>query len=195
MSNRRTQILDTALALAFDGGPKAVTTVAIARCLGLTQPAIYRHFRSKADLWRAITDRLGGEIAANIDAAVSLEAPAIDRLRALVLGHLALVSRTPALPEIMVTRDIDDEKAAVRAAMQERILAFQTVLVRLCADARSEGALGGNISPNDMATLLMGVMQSLVLRLLLNRDPTKLLDEGERLLTLQISALARESEA
>ncbi|GGD28975.1 TetR/AcrR family transcriptional regulator [Sinisalibacter lacisalsi] len=195
MSNRRTQILDTALALAFDGGPNAVTTVAIAQCLGLTQPAIYRHFRSKADLWRAITDRLGGEIAANIDAATTLEAPAIDRLRALVLGHLALVSRTPALPEIMVARDSDDEKAAMRAAMREHILAFQAALVQLCAEAQSEDALRGNISPNDLATLLMGVLQSLVLRLLLNRDPTKLLDEGERLLSLQISAFARESEA
>lgn len=195
MSNRRTQILDTALALAFDGGPNAVTTVAIAQCLGLTQPAIYRHFRSKADLWRAITDRLGGEIAANIDAATTLEAPAIDRLRALVLGHLALVSRTPALPEIMVARDSDDAKAAMRAAMRERILAFQAALVHLCAEAQSEDALRGNISPNDLATLLMGVLQSLVLRLLLNRDPTKLLDEGERLLSLQISAFARESEA
>lgn len=194
-TGRRAEILETALKLAFEGGPNAVTTVAIAERLGLTQPAIYRHFRSKADLWGAITDQLGGQISANIAAVEALEGPAVERLRALVLGHLALICRTPALPEIMVARDPDDAKAAMRAAMRERMVAFQKMLTRLCVEAQAQGALRADVMAKDVATLLMGILQSLVLRLLLTRDPEPLLADGERLLILQLSAFARDSEA
>jgi len=192
---RKDQILDTALALAFEGGPARVTTVAIAERLGLTQPAIYRHFRSKADLWIAITERLGDAVAANVAAAQAGEGPALDRLRALVLGHLALVSRTPALPEIMVTRDPNSADAVVRTAMQQRMGEFQRALTALCVAAAEEGALRPGVDPRDLALLVMGVLQSLALRLLFNRDPAALVPEGTRLLTLQLSAFTGASEA
>jgi len=66
-NDRKAQILDTALALTFEGGPARVTTVAITERLGLTQPAICRHCRFKADLRNAITDRLGREVARKLD--------------------------------------------------------------------------------------------------------------------------------
>ncbi|MCB1348575.1 MAG: TetR/AcrR family transcriptional regulator [Maritimibacter sp.] len=194
-TDRKTQILDTALALAFEGGPARVTTVAIAERLDLTQPAIYRHFRSKADLWHAITDRLGGEVAQNLAAADTSPAPAIDRLRALVLGQLALIARTPALPEIMLARDPTSADAVVRVAMQARMSAFQSILVRLCAAAQADGALRDDIAAADIATLVMGVVQSLALRLVLTHDPELVATDGRRLLELQLAAFARHSEA
>ena len=189
---RKAEILDTALALAFEGGPNRVTTVAIAQRLGLTQPAIYRHFRSKADLWHAITDHLGSAVAGNIADATQGEGSPLDRLRALVLGHLELVRRTPALPEIMLARDPGSSDAVVRVAMQARMADFQRTLTGLVGAAQAEGQLRADIAAPDIATLIMGVLQSLVLRLLLSRDPTALVSEGERLLTLQFTAFARK---
>lgn len=191
---RKAEILDTALALAFEAGPGGVTTVAIAERLGLTQPALYRHFRSKADLWHAITERLGAEVAANIARAEALPGSALDRLRALVLGHLELARRTPALPEIMLARDPSRADAVVRVAMQARMAEFQRLLVRLCGAAQSEGALRRDVAAPDIAALVMGVVQSLVLRLLLSRNPSVLIEDGTRLLTLQLAALARPLE-
>ncbi len=192
---RKAEILDVALTLAFEGGPNRVTTVAIAERLGVTQPAIYRHFRSKADLWAAITERLGAEVSANISQAESTNGTPEQRLRSLILGHLFLISRTPALPEIMLARDPNSEDAVVRVAMQSRMAEFQRVLVNTCAAAQGAGELDIDIDVRDMAALIMGVLQSLVLRLLLTRDVSNLVADGTRLLDLQLSAFARESEA
>lgn len=193
-NDRKAQILDTALALAFEGGPARVTTVAIAERLGLTQPAIYRHYRSKADLWTAITDRLGRDVARNLDIVANSDQSALTRLRALVLGQLALVEHTPALPEIMLTRDPTSADAVVRVAMQTRMADFQSTVVQLCATAQSEGALRHDVPAVDIAALVMGVMQSLALRLVLTHDPALLSRDGPRLLDLQLAAFARESE-
>lgn len=193
--NRKDEILDAALALAFEGGPNRVTTVAIAERLGLTQPAIYRHYASKAELWAAITDRLGAEVAENLARAEAGTGPALTRLRRLMLGHLELVSRTPALPEIMLAREPDSDEAVVRITMQARMAAFQKALLTFCIQAQTEGDLRAGIDPRDMAALIVGVLQSLVLRLLLGRDPDVLVEDGTRLLDLQLAAFARQSEA
>jgi len=193
-SHRKEEILDAALALAFEGGPNRVTTVAIADRLNLTQPAIYRHFASKAALWSAIKDRLGADVDANIARVEAKEASALCKLNSLVVGHLDLIRRTPALPEIMLARDPGCEDALVRIAMQERMATFQKTLIGLCAAAQAEGALRPDIGSRDLAALIMGVMQSLVLRLMLTRDPTPIVEDGARLLSLQIAAFARESE-
>lgn len=193
-NDRKAQILDAALALAFEGGPARVTTVAIAERLGLTQPAIYRHYRSKADLWNAITDRLGRDVAHNLDIITNSDQSALARLRALVLGQLALVERTPALPEIMLTRDPTSADAVVRVAMQTRMADFQSTVVQLCATAQRERALRNDVPAVDIAALVMGVMQSLALRLVLTHDPALLSRDGPRLLDLQLAAFTWESE-
>lgn len=191
---RKAEILDTALSLAFEGGPNRVTTVAIAERLRLTQPAIYRHFRSKADLWVAITDRLGAQVIANIARTEAMPDPALGKLRALVLGHLELVRRTPALPEIMVARDPNSADAVVRMTMQARMADFQKTLLALCEAAKDEGAIRNDIAARDLATLIMGVMQSLVLRLLLTRNPERIVEDGAHLFDLQIAAFSRDCE-
>jgi AcrR family transcriptional regulator len=194
LTSRKDEVLDTALALAFEGGPNRVTTVAIAKRLGLTQPALYRHFNSKAGLWAAITERLGAQVAENIARARGIEESPRRQIQALVLGHLDLVHKTPALPEIMLARDTNSGDAVVRQAMRSRMAEFQRILAGFCEAAQISGELRKDIKAQDMAALIMGVLQSLVLRLLLTRDVSMLKEDGTRLLDLQLSAFARESE-
>lgn len=193
--DRKGEILDTALVLAFEGGPNRVTTVAIAERLGLTQPAIYRHFRSKADLWAAITNRLGAAVAENTARAEGADDTPLACLRDLVLGHLEIVRQTPALPEIMLARDPNNADAVVRVAMQSHMAGFQKSLLGFCATAQASGDLRADIDARDLSALIMGVLQSLILKLLLFRDTTALVEDGARLLDIQLAAFARESEA
>jgi AcrR family transcriptional regulator len=48
--NRRQDVIDAAVGLLREGGPNALTTVAVAGRLGVTQSAIYRHVRNVDEL-------------------------------------------------------------------------------------------------------------------------------------------------
>ena len=48
--NRRQDVIDAAVALVREGGPSALTTVAVAARLGVTQSAIYRHVHNREEL-------------------------------------------------------------------------------------------------------------------------------------------------
>ena len=54
LSARQEEIIDTAIKLIDAGGIQNLTMKNIARQMGFSEPAIYRHFESKLDLLLAM---------------------------------------------------------------------------------------------------------------------------------------------
>lgn len=67
------KILDAAQKLWKKGGEKALTMRTVARAAGTNTPAVYRRFRDRDDILRALIERIRMEVAATLDAAGSPE--------------------------------------------------------------------------------------------------------------------------
>src|SRR3954464_9176495 len=52
--DRRATILETAIKLFSDKGFRGTTTRELAAAVGVTEPVLYEHFRTKSDLYSAI---------------------------------------------------------------------------------------------------------------------------------------------
>ena len=85
VSDPRHRILETARDLIRRFGGAKTNVVDIAQAMGLSHSAIYRHFRSKAEIFDALAAATMAEEAALADAFVKADAPAAERLAALVL--------------------------------------------------------------------------------------------------------------
>ena len=192
--DRKSEIEQTALDLAFKIGPSQVTTGMIAKELGLTQPAIYRHYPKKDDIWTAIALHLGVQIDANIAASSAPDLAPVERLKKLVLGHLRVVKENPALPDFMVLRDKTDGHIVVQDSIQDAMGAFRLALVSNVKAAINAGHFRADLDENDAATLIFGVIQSLVLRMMVTRKPAILMQDGPRLLDLQLTGFAPTGE-
>jgi len=192
--DRKSEIEQTALDLAFKIGPTQVTTGMIAKNLGLTQPAIYRHYPKKDDIWAAIAAHLGEQIDQNIAASQNGNPAPAEQLKKLVLGHLQLVKENPALPEFMVIRDKTDGHIVVQDSIQDAMTAFRVALVSNIKAAINAGDFRAGLDANDAATLIFGVIQSLVLRMMVTRNPAILTKDGQRLLDLQLAGFTPTGE-
>ncbi len=192
--DRKSEIEQTALDLAFKIGPTQVTTGMIAKKLGLTQPAIYRHYPKKDDIWAAIAAHLGEQIDQNIAASQNGSPAPTKRLERLVLGHLRLVKENPALPEFMVIRDKTDGHIVVQDSIQNAMTSFRAALVSTIKAAIDAGDFRAGLDENDAATLIFGVIQSLVLRMMVTRNPAILTKDGQRLLDLQLAGFTPTGE-
>ncbi len=192
--DRKSEIEQTALDLAFKIGPTQVTTGMIAKKLGLTQPAIYRHYPKKDDIWAAIAAHLGEQIDQNIAASQNGNPAPAERLKKLVMGHLQLVKENPALPEFMVIRDKTDGHIVVQDSIQDAMTAFRVALVTNIRAAINAGDFRAGLDANDAATLIFGVVQSLVLRMMVTRNPAILMKDGQRLLDLQLAGFTPTGE-
>ena len=193
-ADRKIDISRSALDLAFEVGPDQVTTGMIADRLGLTQPAVYKHFPRKEDIWLAVGDFLLARVAGNIAHAEAAPLAPEARLRLLVMQHLQLVRDNPALPEIMVMRGATATHETLRSQMQTIMASFRAVLVRTVTEAVAQRVFRRDLDPRDASMLILGIVQSLALRMLLARDPAILTQDGERLLDLLLSGFAQPEE-
>ena len=185
--DRKREIIQVALNLAFKVGPAQLTTGMIAADLGLSQPAIYKHFPSKNDLMGEIAQHLSLRITQNIADARTPDTAPIERLRNLVLGHLRLLKEYPALPEFMIMREKKDVHLDLQEVIQSAMKAFNTALASNVKAAIAQGDFRVDLNAADATTLIFGVIQSLVLRMLVNRNSNILTTDGARLLDLQLA--------
>src|SRR5437763_847242 len=80
---RRAQLLDAAERVVEHRGSDA-SMAQIAAEAGITKPILYRHFGDKADLYRALAERLTGELLVELRAALATRGTLRDRTRATI---------------------------------------------------------------------------------------------------------------
>lgn len=192
---RKAEIIDATLRLADTLGPERLTTEAVAGAVGLSQPGIFRHFPKKQDLWEAVAARVGAMMEAGWTKAQNPDTAPIDQIRALVAAQLRLIQSTPAIPAILFSRELHTKNEGLREAFFELLSRFHRVIADLAARSKDAGQLRRDIDPDDMAFLVIGLVQGLAVRWSISGRGFDLTREGGRLLETQLSGFARGDPA
>lgn len=160
---RRLEIVETTLRLAASLGPDRITADSIAQELGLSQPAIFRHFPRKDDIWTATIDWLE-ESLAEVWADAVAGAPKSGALAALVAAHFAFIERHPALPLVLLSPELQARHDSVRQAVQRLMGRFHASLGKAIADGSQAGAYAADAEPARAAWMLIAIIQGVALR-------------------------------
>lgn len=187
---RKAEIIEATLRLADDLGPERLTTEAVAGAVGLSQPAIFRHFPKKQDLWEAVAARIGAAMEARWAKAQGAGAAPLDQVRGLVAAQLQLIQGTPAIPAILFSRELHTKNKGLRVAFFALMSRFHRVLADLMSQASEAGELRDEVNPDDLAYLVIGLVQGLAVRWSISGRAFDLTQEGARLLDLQLSGFA-----
>ncbi len=187
---RKAEIIDASLRLADRLGPDRLTTEAIANAVGLTQPGVFRHFPKKQDLWEAVAARIGAMMEARWTKAQSSDGAATDRIRALIAAQLRLIQSTPAIPAILFSRELHTKNKGLRKAFFGLMTRFHRMIADLVAQACKADELRIDLDPDDTAFLIVGLVQGLAVRWSISGRNFNLIEEGSRLLDLQLSGFA-----
>jgi len=190
---RKAQIVAEVLRLADEIGPDRLSTTDVAQAVGLSQPAIFRHFPTKGALWLAvaedIAERLQGDWA---EAEAGTTAPQA-RLKALIGAQLTAITETPALPSILFSRELQVDNPALRDVFRALLGSFQGRLVAAVGELQSSGSLRRDPSAEDVAVLLTALVQGVAIRWTLGARGFPLVQEGLRLFDVQMALMrARE---
>ncbi|WP_375001357.1 TetR/AcrR family transcriptional regulator [Aeromicrobium sp. CTD01-1L150] len=137
MSERRTQILRTATELFARDGFHGVSVGDIGFACGISGPALYKHFDSKAEvLTQALTD-ISDELLRTGQARADAATDADARLDALIAWHLDFAVQNPAYIVVQEREwaRLDD---AGRTAVRRTQLAYVDLWVDVVRDLRDD---------------------------------------------------------
>jgi len=185
--SRKAEIVASMLRLADELGPDRLTTDAVAKAVGLTQPGIFRHFPSKQDLWLAVAAEIARTMTDAWEQVLAVIALPQDRVVALIRAQMREIAANPAIPAILHSRELHSENAALRAQFVGLMTRFQALLIDALTEGRALGVFRADLDPKDAAMLLISLVQGLAIRWSLGQRSFSLEDEGGRLLTLQIN--------
>ncbi|RRK11694.1 TetR/AcrR family transcriptional regulator [Lactiplantibacillus garii] len=73
-------ILETSRELFLKNGYAATSTRDIANAIGITQPALYHHFKDKEVIFLAVINTVGAEIKTGIEAILTSDQPPLEQL-------------------------------------------------------------------------------------------------------------------
>ena len=187
---RKAQIVAEVLRLADEIGPDRLSTTDVARAIGLSQPAIFRHFPTKGALWLAVAEDIADRLQSYWAAAEAGATGSHARLKALISAQLTAIAETPALPSILFSRELQVDNHSLRDVFRGVLGAFQGRLVVVLRDMQASGDLRSDVSPEDIAILLTSLVQGVAIRWSLGARGFSLVNEGQRLFDVQMAILA-----
>ncbi len=154
-SKRREQLLDCAARLFATSGYARATTAQIARAAGVTEPIIYRHFKSKRDLFVALIARTGEDTIAQWRAHLADASDAAERLRR-VIGDNPMVSERGRMTYRVILQAITEvDDAEILRAIRGHIAALHQFLQAEIERAQVEHKVTSRFSAEIIAWLLV----------------------------------------
>jgi len=164
---RRAVTVEAVIALAAEQNPGEITTAAIAKHMGLTQGALFRHFPSKDAILQAVMEWVAERLLARVDKAAQAAASPLAALEAIFMTHIDFIAQHPGVPRMLfgeLQRAGDTPAKMMARTLLDR---YGKRLSALIEQGKAQGELAAEVNTAAATTLFIGAIQGLVMQSLL----------------------------
>jgi TetR/AcrR family transcriptional regulator len=192
-TSRREQILQ-ALAHMLEVSPgERITTARLAKEVGVSEAALYRHFPSKSKMFEGLIEFIEETIFTRIATINSEPSPALDRCERILILLLTFTERNPGITRILTGDALAGETDRLRARVAQLFDRIETQLKQILREAEVREGIRTNLPVNLAANMLLASAEGRIsqfVRSEFNRKPTLHWQEQWPIL---VSGLVRES--
>lgn len=154
-AQRKEQLLDTAVELFSRHGFGGATTAELAKAAGVTEPIIYRHFRSKKDLFIAVIDRTSELTLETWERQLKTAKDPAQRLRRLIAANPTTSDRGRGIYRVIVQAMMEIEDPEILAAIQRHLKNLHAFVTREVVKAQADGHVSKFFTPEITAWTLL----------------------------------------
>lgn len=160
--DRRAQITDAALRVIATRGIAALSTSEVARAVGVTSGALFRHFPSLEAVLEAVADRVAELLSSTYPPA---ELAPLDRLATFFDARSALARAHPGIPRLVLSEQFAHAlPARARRVLRDAVRQSLSFVRQALADGQREGTVRDDVPPGVLSPIVMGTLQMTVLK-------------------------------
>lgn len=164
---RRAATVEAVVRLAGEQNPSDITTAAIARRMGLTQGALFRHFPTKDAILQAAMSWAAGRLLARMDQAAGGTESPVAALEAIFMTHIDFVSEHPGVPRMLFCELQRPGETLPKRVVQTLIQRYGERLRLLLEAGKTQGELDEDLDVDAAVALFIGSTQGLVMQSML----------------------------
>ena len=157
--SRKDQILQ-ALTRMLEAAPgQRITTAALAREVGVSEAALYRHFPSKARMFEGLIKFIEDTLFARIARIINEEDSAEIRCHNILLLLLTFCDRNPGMTRLLTGDALAGETERLRERIAQFFSRLESQLKQVLREAQIRENLKTTISPTVLANLLLASVE------------------------------------
>ena len=162
--SRRQQILE-ALAHELEMNPgERITTAGLARAVGVSEAALYRHFPSKAKMFEGLIEFIEESIFSLINRILKEEGSSLKRCENILSLLLGFSEKNPGLTRILSGDVLTGETERLRVRVSQFYERLETQLKQVLREGEMNKELSLTIPVQSQANLLLAVAEGRIVQ-------------------------------
>lgn len=192
--DRRAATVGAVIALAADHDPVEISTTAIAKHMGVTQGALFKHFPTKEAILESVMTWVADRLLSRVDSAAKGQPTASRALEAMFLAHTHFVSEHPGVPRVMFGELQRAGSTAPKRIAATLLRQYGERLSYLLISGRSAGEFDAQLDIEAAATLFVGTIQGLVMQALIAGDVERISRDAPRVFAIYLRGITKGTQ-
>ena len=181
LSERQKQIVDESIKLIANSGIQSLTIKNISQAIGVSEPAIYRHFKSKFDIIMAVLSSFETISEFVFTDVGKEELSSIGKIKKFLFDRYERFVQNPEMAKVMFSEAVfeDDPKYSEKmlSIMHQHGMKMRTIIV----EGQNKNEIRKDIDAKELFRIIFGSMRLLVTQWCLSNFNFDLIQEGSQL--------------
>lgn len=186
---RRERTVEAVIDLAATENPADITTMDIARRMGVTQGALFRHFPTKNAILEAVIGWVAARLMARIERASRDATSPLAAIEATFDNHVDLIARYPGVPRMLFGELQRADPTPARQMAQTLLRQYDERLRSLIIAGKEAGELAPATDESAAATLFIGMIQGLAVQTLVSGGSDHVREDASAIFAVYRQAL------
>ena len=161
--SRKEQIALTAIDIISEGGTQNLSMLKIAERIGVTDAALYKHFKSKNEMLLYMVDLIEEMLIDRMQEHSKKFEDPLERLKNILSFQFNFIEENKGIPRILFSEALQFKEKNLTSKISNILNQYLKLIKRTISDAKKIGSIKSSIDSDTLAILFMGMIQSTVI--------------------------------
>jgi AcrR family transcriptional regulator len=179
LSDRQKEIIEVSLDLISEGGIQGLTIKNLAKRIGFSESAIYRHYENKIDILTAILDHFKSNTEDFYNREFNSNLDTLSKIEHLFKNQFRMFAASPSLVAVIFAEELFRNEISLKQKVAEIMQNTSKILARIILEGQQQGSVRRNIDASHLAIIVLGSLRMYVKQWHISDYSFNLVKEGE----------------
>ncbi len=181
-TERQTQIMESALGLIAEKGIQGLTIKNLSKKIGISEPAIYRHFDSKSSILLTILNNFKQMASMMSQMILTFDGTAFEKIEFIFSKIIQLFIESPSYVSVIFSEEIFKNDIELKNKIIEVLDQNEQTIESIIRSGQEKGDVRMDIDSKNLALIVMGSLRFLVKQWDIKGKKHNLKLEGDQML-------------
>ncbi|GET22642.1 TetR/AcrR family transcriptional regulator [Prolixibacter denitrificans] len=191
-TERQLEIIHTGIKLIAEKGLQGLTIKNLSNAIGISEPAIYRHYKNKKEILVNIIDFFSGSTESNITRIAQSDSSSFDKLRQAFEFQFSRLQKNPALISVISSEEIYQGEDYLKEKIRDITLLVAGKLEEIVKEGQVKKEIRDDVPSSQITIIIMGAMRMMMMKWQLFEQKINLVEEGSKILENVLMLISRK---